>query len=115
MEHLEAMQLIMARSTSSAREAAKTIRRLSNQAPNAQAAIERTIATALGDLSAEFSAGEREALASLLGGSEDEATPTRSHELRIRVTANEKEIVQAAANAAGQTISDYVRECVGIN
>lgn len=111
MTYIEAMQLVAARSPRTGSEAAKTIRRLTNNTVTAQRIAERVIEHALQDHQAEFTADERLALASLLSGDTGEA---RTLDIRVRVTADEKQRVHEAAQAAGMTLSDYLRQQVGL-
>lgn len=111
MTYLEAMQLLAAKSPAVGSEAAKTIRRLANNTPNAQAMAERMIEYGLGDSQATLTADERVSLAALLSG---EAGPTRNLDIRLRVTADEKQRVQDMADDAGMTMSDFIRKRIGL-
>lgn len=110
MDYHEAMRLLAARLPSASREATKTIRRLAMRSPVAVQSAERVIAAGLADPQAELTAGERDELAALLSGER----AGRSLELRLRVSAEEKRRIQADADAAGQTVSEYIRRRIGL-
>lgn len=111
MTYIEAMQLLAAKSPAVGGEAAKTIRRLGNNTTNAQHMAERMIEYGLGDPQAELTTQERIDLAALLTGDSGE---TRNLDIRLRVTADEKQRVQDMADNAGLNISDFVRSRIGI-
>jgi hypothetical protein len=111
MEYQAAMQLLASRSPAAAREAARTIRRLSIQSPVAAQVARRVIATGLGDPEAELSLEERDELAALLAGD----VGGRILDIRLRVTPEEKRRIQAMADAERLTVSDFVRERIGLS
>jgi hypothetical protein len=110
MDYLTAMQLLAARSPATSREAAKTIRRLGVQSPIAELLARRLIADGLADPEAELNQAERDDLAALLTGE----SSGRTLDIRVRATLAEKQQVQAAAEAVGVTVSDYVRQRIGL-
>lgn len=105
-----AMQLLASRSPQASREAVKTIRRLTLDSPMAERMVDHVIGLGLADPEAELSQAERDALAALLSG----ATTGRTLDLRLRVTAEEKRRVQTAATKAGLSVSDFIRQRIGL-
>jgi hypothetical protein len=73
----------------------------------AAARAARAAEIALADPQATFSAVERRQIAELLERDRDAV-------IRLRVTADEKDRVQAMADAQGVTVSQFVRERIGL-
>lgn len=111
MTTLDTLRLIVSRSPDAMHEALGAIRAQQVNSPMAARRAERTAAIALKDQDAAWTPSERAELAALLGEIADE---TRTQELRLRVTADEKAEVQAAASEVGLTVSDYIRQKIGL-
>lgn len=109
MELLDALRLIAAKSPNNAQGAIRALRTAQNR-PSARS-VQYVLEQALVDPLAEFTPAERTSIAALLGG---ESADNRTLEIRFRVTRDEKERVTAMADEAGLTVSDFIREKIGL-
>jgi hypothetical protein len=107
MDMDEALRLIIARSPNNVQNAIRAIRTAQNR-PNARP-VQYVLEQALIDPMADFTPAERAGIAALLQGDD-----TRSYDIRLRVTAEEKTEVQRLADAAGMTVSDFIRSRIGL-
>lgn len=103
---IEALKLIVAKSPNAARQALQAIAAVSNKSPVAQVRYNHCVSIALNDGQAQFTQAERALLASYLDGTDSD---NRSFMLRVRLTDTERARLQDAADAAGQSMSEYVR------
>jgi L-serine deaminase len=101
------LALIAARSPDAARTATDALRAQQNGSPMAAARAARAARLALSDPVATFSADERRQIAEMLD-------TERDVDIRLRVTLDEKERVQAMADALGLTVSAFVRQRIGL-
>lgn len=108
-DEADALRLIVTKSPAAFQEAAKTLAarvvlplRISNVA-----------AMALRDTVAQWTAQDRAQIANLLQPEPDN-DETRNLDIRFRVNQAEKTAIQAAADQAGMTVSDYIRKCIGL-
>lgn len=108
----DALRIIVARSPVAGHQAIQCLRALDVKSPVAQARYDRVVEIAFSDPQADFSPAEREVIAGFVGGGSSE--DVRTLDIRIRVNANEKAAVQEMASAAGQSVSDFVRERIGL-
>lgn len=108
MDMDEALRLIAAKSPNNVQNAIRALR-TAQRRPNARP-VQYVLEQALVDPLAEFTNKEREGIAALLQGSDE----TRSSDIRLRVTAAEKDRVQQMADEADQTVSDFIREKIGL-
>ena len=101
MELIDALRLIISRSPAAMDLAIAALR-----APETtrQTRYNMTAMVALRDPTAEFTADERDGLASLI-----DAPDTRVKQLNIRLTEEEYETLATLARGVGQSISEYVR------
>lgn len=110
---IDALKLIVARSPQAASMAMQCISAIKAKSPVVQHRYNRTVEYALSDPMADFASDERELIASYVAGEDgDEA---RTLDVRVRVNAEEKSEVQRMAKDAGQTVSDFIREKIGLN
>lgn len=108
MNLFDALRLIAAKSPNNVQNAIRALRTAQHR-PNARP-VQYVLEQALVDPLADFTKEERAGIVALISG-EDE---TRSLDLRVRVNAAEKEQVQRAADEAGLTVSDFIRERIGL-
>jgi hypothetical protein len=101
------LALIAGRSPAAARMAADAILSAQNKSPMAAARAARAARFALGDSQATFTDAERRQIAEMLD-------TERGVDIRLRVTADEKADVQAMAESAGLTVSDFIRSKIGL-
>ena|SRR5450756_1496119 len=66
---------------------------------------------ALEDPKAVLTTEERRLIASFI---EEEGEEARGFTLRVRLTESERDAIQAAAEKAGRTMSEYVRDACGL-
>lgn len=113
MTTIDILRLIIARSPDAAREGIGAIKALQSGSPMAARRAERSAQIALEDSEAKWTADERAQLAELLGttGSDE----PRNLDIRLRVSVSEKNEVQQAASEAGLTVSDYIRQAIGLS
>lgn len=107
MDIFDALRLIAAKSPNNVQGAARALR-TAQQRPDSRP-VQYILEQALRDPIADFMPAERSAIAALLNGD-----ATRNQELRLRVNADEKAVVQAAAEAEGLSVSDYIRHRIGL-
>lgn len=101
--------LIIARgSQDAARTATDALRAQQNGSPMAAARAARAARLALSDPQATFSADERRAIAELLENDRDAAP------IRFRVTADERARLEQMAEDAELSISDFIRQKIGL-
>lgn len=103
----DALKLIAGGSPAAAREAMAALRAQQNNSPMAQARIVRAARHALEDPQATFTDEERREIAELLDG---RTAPT----IRFRVSHEERAQVERMAEEAGLSISDFIRERIGL-
>lgn len=108
----EALRIIVAKSPAAGGQAMQAIRAAEVNSPVAQARYDRVVEIALSDPQADFEPAERTLIAQYVGGGNGEAL--RTMDIRIRVNAGEKASVQEMAREAGQTVSDFIRERIGL-
>ena len=103
MDITTAIRLLAGRAPSVAHEALKTLR-----APERtrQARYNWLVQQALRDSEADWSPQERADLVALV---EPTGSPERPSVLSVRLTADERADLEAAAEAAGVSVSEYVR------
>lgn len=112
MDMDEALRLIISRSEIAMSDAMRSLRSLRNVPEHLnQQRLERAIETAFRDPRAKFTPEERAELAILIRGTESD---TRSLDIRVRVNAEEKERVKAMADGARLTVSDFIRDRIGL-
>lgn len=104
MNTADALRLIAAKSPDQMRNAIRTLQSVQNNTPVAAQRAQKVIGWALQDPQADFTVGERGALAALLGGSDN-----RTLDIRLRVTPSEKAEIQRMADDAGMTVSELIR------
>lgn len=113
MENRELLALIIARCPDLAHQATGALRAQQTNSPVAQQRTIAVIADAIRLNGDDFDPEERAALADAArvaaGGH-----PQRTLDVRVRVNAEEKARVQRLADAAGQTVSDYIRARIGL-
>ena len=102
------LALIAGGSPAAARTAADAIRAEQNDSPMAAARTARAARMALDDPQATFSAEERREIAELLDGRDAPA-------VRFRVSARERARLEAMAQEAGLSLSDFIRQKVGLS
>ena len=101
-----ALRLIISKSPNAMSQAIQCLRAISVGSPMVQVRYNHTVEIALNDPAAEWTAEERALLAEHMGA------PTagdRTKTLGVRLSLEDYQAVQTAADAADQTISDYVR------
>jgi hypothetical protein len=103
-----ALRLIIARSENVSGEAVRALR--STNRPGARP-VQHALESALREPAGTFTAAERELIASCLSG----ATSARDVDVRMRVTAEEKQQIQALADAeSGGSVSTLLRQRLGL-
>ena len=108
----DALRIIVAKSPGAGSQAMQCMRAIDVNSPITQARYDRVVEIAFSDPQADFEPAERALIASYVGGSNGEEL--RTMDIRVRVNAREKEIVQEMAREAGQTVSDFIREAIGL-
>lgn len=113
MTETAALTAIIARCPDLVRQATDTLRAWRADSPIREQRLARTIIDALRLYGEEFTPEERASMAALLPetGGDDER---RSLNLIVRATLAEKDRVKALADAAGQSVSDYIRQRIGL-
>ena len=106
MSMSDALRTIIAASPAAAGDAMDCLRAIAVKSPAVQARYDNTVRVALGDPAAQFTAEQRALLAQFAGGGEPE---TRSIMHAVRLSPDERQRLEDAANAAGQTLSEYIR------
>ncbi len=103
---IDALKLVIARSPRAAEDAIRTIAAARNNSPVLQVRYSNVLIQALADPEASFTPDERAILAAGIEAPESES---RDFTLRVRLTDAERASLQAAANAAELSMSEYVR------
>src|SRR5215472_6479111 len=103
---VDALRLIIARCPDLAAEAATALR-VPGDAPR-QIRLDRLIPRAL-EVAGAWSASDRELLAGIMRDAGDVGA-SRTRTLRFRVTPEEETLLKDSARAAGQTLSDFLRD-----
>jgi uncharacterized protein (DUF1778 family) len=104
---IEALKIILSKSSAYAGEAAQTIRAVSVRSTMAQRRYNLVAAAALGDPQADFTLEERAIIADSI---RDETGESRVTQLQIRVSISEKLQIEDAAQAAGLSVSEFIRK-----
>ncbi len=104
---IEALKVIIAKSPNAAEEAIRTIAAARNNSPILQVRYSNVLIRAMADPSADFTKDEREMLASAIEAPDG---GNRGFMLRVRLTDDERIALQDAANQAGQSMSEFVRQ-----
>jgi hypothetical protein len=108
----EAVQLVIGHSGYAMSTALKALQALQVGSPIAEQRVRMAIVAGLQDPEATFSDEEKLALGGILAGISPEGT--RTVDLRIRLTPEEKALVERDAKAADLTVSAYVRSRLGL-
>lgn len=107
----EALKIIVSKSPAAGSQAMQCLRALAVKSPIVQERFNRVVEIALGDPQAEFTPADRALIAEFVGGASDDV---RSLDVRIRVNRQEKSTIQEMADDAGMTVSDFIRERIGL-
>ncbi len=102
------LAIIAGGSPAAARMASDAMRAQQNGSPMAAARAARAARLALSDPHATFNADERRAIAEMLESDRDAPA------VRLRVTADERAQIEQMAESAGLTISDLIRQKLGL-
>jgi hypothetical protein len=102
------LAIIAGGSSAAARMATDALRAQQNGSPMAAARAARAARFALGDSQATFTDAERRQIAELLENDRDAAP------IRFRVTADERARLEQMAEDAELSISDFIRQKIGI-
>lgn len=102
----QALKIIVSKSPSTARDAMQCLQAIRAKSPMVQVRYNRVVEAAMSDQDADFTPDERAIIAEAVELPEGES---RGFTLRVRLTPNEQADLQAAADEAGMTMSDYVR------
>jgi len=105
----DALRLIAAKSPNNVQNAVRALRTAQHR-PNARP-VQYVLEQALIDPLADFTPDERAGIAELLGTDEE----ARTLDIRLRVSAIEKEHVQQMADEAGLNVSDFIRSRIGLS
>lgn len=108
MDMDEALRLIIAKSPNNFQGAIRALR-TAQRRPTARP-VQYVLEQALIDPLADFTPAERSGIAALLDGDNE----SRALDIRLRVSADEKDRVQAMADVAGLNVSDFIRLKIGI-
>jgi len=108
---IDALKLIVARSPQAGSMAMQCMQAVKVKSPVLQHRYNRTVETAFSDPNAEFLPAERELIASYIESDDD---GPKTLELRIRVNAKEKSTIQEMASDADMTVSDFIRDKIGL-
>lgn len=109
----DALQLIIAKSPVAMNEAIKTMMAIGSGSSMVQQRYNHTVESALLDRDADWTAADRELLASYLEPTTPQARDTL---IQIRVSAEEKRAIRELAETAGMTVADYIRSSLlGVN
>lgn len=112
MTEADALTTIIVRCPDLLRQATHALRAWRGTSPIREQTFARVILDALRQYGEEFSPEERAAMLALLPATEE--NEARTLNIIIRATATEKSRVQARADEAGQTMSDYIRTRIGL-
>lgn len=102
----DALRTIIAKSPMAGSDAIDCLRAISVKSPVVQQRYNNVLGVALSDGDAHFTPQERTLLAEFAGGGEPE---TRSIMQPVRLSPAERQELEDAAQAAGQSLSDYIR------
>jgi hypothetical protein len=102
----EALRIIIARSPEAARDAIDCLRAIGARSPVVNQRYQNTLAVALSDPQATFTADERAILAEAIA---PQGKANRSFTFHIRLSQQERAQLAAAADAVGMEMSDYAR------
>lgn len=106
----EALYIIIEKSPEAASMAMQTLAAIRAKSPIVAQRFERTVQEALRDPYAEFSEDDRRAMVKALAGAADPSPGgPRSQTIRFRATEAEYEDLVSLSEAAGVSISDYIR------
>lgn len=110
----DALKLIIGKSPAASCMAAKTLQAIGAGSPMVQHRYNHTVALALGDQGAEFTADERALIASYLDV--QDASGTRDKLVQVRVTEQEKGDLELMAEQAGfhGDVSAWTRHLWGL-
>lgn len=103
----EALRIIISKSTNATSEAIQCLAAIRAKSPVLQLRYNHCATLAFNDPEADFSRDERALIAEHLGTGGDES---RSYMLRIRLTDAERIELTSLAEAAGLSMSEYVRQ-----
>ena len=106
----DALRLIIAKSPAAAGQAMKTLHAVSVKSPLLQHRYNATLDMALNDPKAAFTSEERALLAQFAAAGEK----IRETRLQVRLTISEKLYLRQLATERNMTLSDYVREQLGL-
>jgi hypothetical protein len=104
----DALRTIISCSPAAAAEAADCIRAIGANSPIVQARYNLAASHALSDRQAYFETDQRSLIAEFMSAQDDDAE-TRSV-VTLRLTPTERAEIAQAANAAEQTVSEYMRK-----
>lgn len=107
----EALRIIVAKSPGAGSQAMQCLRALGVKSPIVQERYNRVVEIAFSDPQAEFTPADRALIAEYVGG---QKSANKDTDLRVRVTADEKAEVQEMAKEVGLTVSDFIRERIGL-
>lgn len=102
------LTIIAGGSPAAARMATDALRAQQRGSPMAAARAARAARAALEDRHATFTDAERRAIAEMLESD-------RNVDIRLRVTSEEKQAVQAMADAIGVSMSELIRQRLGLS
>ena len=102
------LAIIAGGSPAAARMATDALRAQQSGSPMAAARAVRAARAALEDPRAMFTDAERRAITEMLESD-------RNVDIRLRVTAEEKQAVQAMADIAGVSVSELIRQRLGLS
>lgn len=100
------LKKIIAKSPASTSEAMQALKAIGSKSPMTQIRYNRAVETALSDESANFTAGEREEMSSLLVYPSDSRFVT----IGVRFSEEERAEIQARADAEGLKMSAWIRK-----
>ena len=106
----DALRLIITKSPTAAGQAMKTLHSVSVKSPMLQHRYNATLEMALDDSQAEFTPEERALLAQFAAAGEK----IRETRLQVRLTISEQLYLQQLATESNLTLSDDVREKLGL-
>lgn len=101
----DALRMIITGSPAAARDAMDCLRAIAVRSPMVQQRYNNAVHVALGDPQAEFTAEQRAMIAEHLQIDDAETREVVS----VRLTPSERAEIAHAADAAGQTVSEYMR------
>jgi len=102
----DALRTIIACSPNAAGSAMDCLRAIAVKSPAVQSRYDNSVHLALHDPAAVFTPEQRALLAEFAGGGEPE---TRTVMQPVRLSPAERQELEDAAQAAGQSLSDYIR------